>query len=267
MNDFLIGVCDAMPLDSIGNAPFVSKDIQKRINPQAIMQNAKSIIVVAVPYQKNIIDTQSGAGVVSSLAVNNDYHKIVKNVLYNIAIEQDIKNYKILVDSPYLDEKAFAQMAGIGYYGRNGLIITEKYGTKCNLGLLITDKYIMPATQNINHCPIYCRLCINACPTSAISDNGFNYKICISYLTQKAELTPKEEKLINNNLYGCDICQNACPKNKSEIYYADPEKWFILSDSEWQELYGHTAILWQGSKILKRNAKVVINNLTHKKQI
>ena len=277
MNDFLIGVCDATPLSGVGDAPFVSKDISKRTDPCAIMPDARSVIVVAVPYEKKILDlgtiyncphihatTMQQSGFISSLVTNSDYHKRVKDILHTIA--QDIKQYKILVDSPYLDERAFAQRAGIGYYGRHGLIITEKYGTRCNLGLLITDRYI-PTTCVLpeEFCSTDCKLCIKSCPTSALSDHGFNYKICISYLTQKADLLEHEAKLIGNHLYGCDICQNICPKNKpEEIYHADPEKWLTMSDDKWKELYGHTAILWQGNKILKRNAKVVINNLTGK---
>jgi epoxyqueuosine reductase len=111
-------------------------------------------------------------------------------------------------------------------------------------------------------CPSDCDLCISACPSNALENGRFNVTRCLSYLTQKDELSPEEEKLIahGGQLYGCEICQDACPFNapkKSQSRAVNPQDWLNMSDDDFIRLYGHTAVLWRGTEILRRNARLI----------
>ncbi|MCL2603737.1 MAG: DUF1730 domain-containing protein [Defluviitaleaceae bacterium] len=315
LNDFasrhncIIGVCDATPLArepyAAGFVPFVSKDLEKRTNPAAALSRVRSIIVVGFgnPGTKRggsspaeSIKKYSYRAELSSLGQNADYHKRVKVLLLDIAEELHKHfsiNYKILVDNPGLDERAFAVRAGLGFYGRHGLVVSEKFGSRFHIGLLLTDiplnalnpawnpaeahgnpsiEYPLAGCTNradslplrgigfAGECPPDCRRCIDACPTGALSPSrGFDVSRCISYLTQNDELTPEEETLLGNQLYGCDICQDACPFNAPRgKTWVDPHDWLAMSDDDFDRAYGHTAMLWRGAEILRRNARVII---------
>ena len=265
-HDILIGTCDASPLnpDNLKKSdfvPFVTKDINKRTNPASILKNAKSVIAIGVGQNISASYLSKGTAEISSLGVDGDYHKRVKSLLYKLVDEikkhADLK-YKILVDSPTLDERAFAHRAGLGFFGLNGLLISERFGSFFNIGLLITDIAIETTSkEKPRACPPNCRLCIKSCPNNAI-ENALNASLCISYLTQKDKLTDHEEKLLHNQLYGCDICQNVCPFNKhSQKYYVNLDEWLKMDDSDFNNKYGHTAMLWRGSEILKRNGNII----------
>jgi len=271
VNDCDIGVTDAAPLDTIphSDVPFVSRDMRKRTNPTAILPGANSVIVVAVPLPQPAIyseEKHSGKAHLSSLATTPDYHPRVKTLLQKLATERHI--YKILVDSPTLDERAFAARAGIGFLGLHGLIISPLYGTRFNIGLLVTDIQVdklQETTARPQPSCLSCQKCIAACPTNALSPGmPLNTNRCISYMTQAKNITPQQEALLAQagQLYGCDICQNACPYNTTRTpTVVDPQEWITLSDADFAKKYGHTAMLWQGTELLRRNARLVHNYL------
>ena len=282
-NNCIAGVCNAEPLDlPAGTVPFVSNDAQKRTHPDALLTEVRSIVVVGVGYDTvapaNDCDEEK-YGVISTLGQNNDYHKKIRTLLKSLVAElksnfsQINFSHKILVDSPYLDERILAQRAGIGFYGRHGLIVSERFGSRFNIGCLLTS---LPVDMNVKEpiassggaCPAECKRCINACPTGALREGaGLDFARCVSYLTQKKELSDDEARLIGNQLYGCDICQEVCPFNQPKRgenvvlkSYVNPQKWLDMSDEDFVEKYGHTAMLWQGAEILRRNAGVVVKN-------
>jgi epoxyqueuosine reductase len=285
---YIAGVCGSGSLDcrlyeQAGFVPFVSTDLHKRTKPAATAENAKSIIVIGVPHAEPK-GTEPSPAELSSLGQQRDYHNYVKTIAHTLAeylhtIDSDFKVYKTLIDSPGLDERALAVRAGLGFYGRHGLIISREYGTRFNIGCLLTNAEIETKTDSKPNTPaLYtaqklctdCNQCAAACPTGALSANplsanpnkNFDVRRCISYLTQKDKLTPTEEKLLGNQLYGCDICQDACPHNPPRAKtYIDPSQWLHMSDEDFQQKYGHTAILWRGAGILRRNAQIVSDNL------
>ena len=297
----IVGICDTTPLPhNVGRfTPFVSQNILKRSDPAANLPGAKSIIVVGVEAKlENFPPMPGGAGVLSVLGVNPDYHVAVRALLKRLADElqkhTDFK-YKILVDSSTLDERALAVRAGLGFLGRNGLVISREYGSRFNIGLLLTDipwdrgtdsvstppldscslvcapldmdVLLSPLIENDSNIKLVteepspchnCRKCISACPSGALSDSGeYNAARCISYLTQKDDLTPEEAALMGRHLYGCDVCQNACPFNRPQPPpWAMSEDWLTMSDDDFVNAYGHTAMLWRGVELLRRNARV-----------
>jgi len=270
-NDIITGVCDASPLDSeqLTNSPFVpfvSSDLQRRVDPSVTLPRVKSIIAVGVE-QSITGSNKNGTAQLSSLGTDSDYHIRVKQTLHNL--KQELTKHitfksKILVDSSGLDERAFAYRAGIGFFGRNGLIISEKFGSRFNIGLILTDIPLEKTSpQTKKSCPPGCSLCIDACPGAALGESTLNAKRCISYLTQKENLTKEEESLlsISNQLYGCDICQNICPLNTPrETYQINPKEWESMTDTDLKEKYSHTAMLWRGIEILRRNAHIITKN-------
>ena len=268
----IVGTCDASPLDESrysGFVPFVSTDVKKRTDPAAILPGVTGVIVVGVG-QVGPADTGANVEgehpILSSLGTDDDYHvrvrALVRQLVDELKQHYNFK-HKILIDSPNLDERAFAVRAGLGFLGRNGLVISQKFGSRFNIGLLLHNikelsNAAIPAQQ---YCPPNCRLCIDACPAKILQTNRYeNRTSCISYLTQKKELTPAEEALIadSNQLYGCDICQNVCPFNACrETNCIDARIWLRMDDTAFAEKYGHTAMLWQGAEILRRNAALL----------
>ena len=163
-----------------------------------------------------------------------------------------------------MDERAFAHRAGLGFYGRNGLIISPVFGSRFNIGLLLLDIPIATAAETAPlspRCPPTCRLCIDACPGGALRPGlPMDTKKCVSYLTQKRDWAG-EEAALHGQLYGCDICQDVCPFNAptQNKTYVNPWEWLEMDDEQFAQKYGHTAMLWQGAALLRRNAQAAID--------
>ena len=278
-NHCTIGICDAFPLDPAylqksAFVPFVRQDIKKRTDPDTILPGVQSIIVVGVgataPVQ-NQIKSAADTAQLSSIGTNYDYHPRVKFVLDQLVsdlLQHTSFNHKILVDSPTLDERALAQKAGIGFLGRSGLIISPQFGTRFNIGLLLIDIPLKSTAVSQGKCPTACRLCINACPNGALQpERPLDAARCISYLTQKKEWTGEEKTMLHDQLFGCDICQDACPFNATPHpkTYVNPQQWLDMEDAELAEKYAHTAMLWQGTEILRRNAQAAIRLVSRRR--
>jgi len=280
-NNAIIGACHAAPLE-IGRlmaspfVPFVSRDINKRTNPSASLKDAQSIIVIGVPQPlRGAAECASpeNTALLSSLGADEDYHVRVKGLLQKLAAELKIHygdfRHKILVDSSGLDERALAHRAGLGFFGRNGLIISTQFGSRFNIGCMLTsipiDVFGLFVESDSSHkkCPSDCKLCIEFCPGNALETEHLNPTRCVSYLTQKDELNQEESALIKNQLYGCDICQDICPFNAPrETVLINPETWLTMDDDAFKKQYENTAMLWRGTNIPRRNAKIVQANLT-----
>ena len=262
---YTIGITDASPItnDKLfgGFTPFVSSCTKKRTDPKEVFAQAKSIIVVLVPYACETYFSN-----LSSLGVCDDYHEIVKGILKNEAniLTKTFPSleYKIFVDSPNLCERSLAVRAGLCFFGKNNLCISPKYGSRFNIGLLLTnlyaEKFNITTDYVTDSCPDECDLCIKACPNGAIKEGEpLNVHRCISYLTQKDELDSGEKKLLHGQLFGCDICQTVCPKNlKHLLFYACPAEVVKLNDDKLYSLFKRTAMSWK-LKLFKRNAGII----------
>ena len=208
------------------------KEERKDINKY--FPEVQSVISVAMNYftgtSNEIIINGKQTHKFSSYAWGKDYHIIVKRKLnelldfIKIDLNQKVKGV-VCVDSSPIMEKQWAQRGGIGWQGKHTILINEDYGSWMFLGELLLDiplEYDKPFSKNL--CGS-CTVCINACPTNALSEYQLDAAKCISYLTveYKSELDPAQKSKLNGWIYGCDICQQVCPWNKKKQKYASED--------------------------------------------
>lgn len=214
-----------------GSMKWMESNIYKRENPGNILENAKTIIVTATNYylpEENEMGTESG--IISVYARHRDYHEVLKKKMKLLA-EFIKSNYgaesKIYVDTGPVMDKVWAKKAGIGWQGKNSLILTREYGSYVFISLIITDLEIPADEENSQTCG-NCRICIDACPTKAlVADSVLDSTKCLAYWTIEAkpeESFPEEINTeLSSRLFGCDICQQVCPWNKGKKIADFPE--------------------------------------------
>lgn len=301
----IIGIGSGEPFENIRakllseKVPFVdgSADyLEKRINPALTTPSVKSIIAIGVSYNKKLSNNFNAYNNFNSSRVNLsigsigvDYHKIVYQKLEDI--KRNIQDYTnnnnficdIFVDTGPLVDREVGIRCGLGAIGKSGNLISPKLGSIINIGYMLTDLKLKPSKLITQDFCKDCSACLKACPTKSIKHNySFDYKTCISYLTQKKELDMIECEVIKNNLYGCDICQLVCPYNKEtyceefnnpddiDLFKPTVESILGLSNKDFKMTYKNQACGWRGKKVLQRNAiiglvnnanKNIINNL------
>ncbi|MGL5380661.1 tRNA epoxyqueuosine(34) reductase QueG [Clostridium sp.] len=250
---------------------FEECDIEKKINPNLYMENGKVIISIAFPYFHNMEYIDNGFSIYTR---GNDYHTVVKKYLNNICeyIESLGGNAISLVDSNSLPERYIAYLSGIGFIGKNNMVITKKYGSYVFLGEIITDLDIeCNDIRSFNEINKYkeckdCSICYTECPSKAINSFKRNSNICVSYFTQKKDLDVKNIKLLNGRVFGCDSCQNKCPYNEGvefsnieefkplDIMNKDIDEFVLnINNKDFKETLKKTSCGWRGKNVLKRN--------------
>ena len=208
-----------------GEMSWMARDVHKRIDPREIFPPARSVVVVALNYFTPHQHQQSPAtGKVSRYAWGDDYHDVVKEKLLSllswIREQEPGAKGKICVDIQPVMDKAWAVRAGLGWLGKHSNVITPEHGSWVFIGELLLNLDLEFDTERIeDHCGT-CTLCIDACPTAAITEPYVvDSNKCISYATIELR-TPELPREIQENLsgwlYGCDICQDVCPWNRFE---------------------------------------------------
>lgn len=246
------------------SVPFVTADSDARENPFLIMEDAKTIIVLAFSYYT---DT---TGNLSMYARGQDYHTVTKKLsspILDFLIDEGYKA-EFFCDNANLDERYLAHHAGLGFTGKNGFLISPEFGSYIFLAHIITNCKISPDKPQNKTC-MGCRKCIDSCPTKALSTGDF-YS-CLSYVTQKkGDLTESEKQLIKNNntCWGCDICQKVCPHNSNlkETEISEFKKDLIcnltyenISNREFRKKYQNRAFTWRGKGVIDRNLSIIHN--------
>nr|WP_094096379.1 tRNA epoxyqueuosine(34) reductase QueG [Paenibacillus physcomitrellae] len=262
---------------------FEEKDIDKRIDPKLTMAEAESIIAIAVAYPSKMINPPKSEpgktrGILARSAWGRDYHTVLREAMDKLAdfIRERVPDVRIesMVDTGVLNDRAVAQRAGIGFSGKNGLIISPTWGSWIYLGEMITNLPFEPDPPLLEDCG-ECTKCLDACPTGALLGDGMlNAQRCVSFLTQtKGFLSDEFMRKIGNRLYGCDTCQMVCPKNRGKHWdhrpelQPDPEiaKPLLLplldiSNRDFKERFGSSAAAWRGKKPIQRNAVIALGN-------
>ena len=206
-----------------GQMSWMARDVHKRISPHEIFPQARSVVVVALNYYTPHQHQQSPAtGKVSRYAWGDDYHDVMKEKLLSLLSwikEQEPRvEGKVCVDIQPTMDKAWAVRAGLGWLGKHSNVITPEHGSWVFIGELLLNIDLEHEGERIeDHCGT-CTLCIDACPTAAITEPYVvDSNKCISYATieLRAPELPAELDLAGW-LYGCDICQDVCPWNRFE---------------------------------------------------
>lgn len=258
---------------------FQEKDIDKRTNPKLSLENCNSIIVLGLSYNNDfeIKKNNSKFGIISRSSWGIDYHIVLKNRIEKLI--KELKNrldfdYKFYVDTGPLVDRELAKNAGLGYYGKNCSIISPYYGSFIFLGYILTSIKLKTNTKILDKQCGDCNLCIQACPTGALEEPyKLNPHKCISHLSQIKDVPLDLRSKMQNKIYGCDTCQNVCPKNKGVIKPNHPEfiphmseglidieELFKMSKNDFNNKYGHMAGSWRGHNNLRKNGIINLVN-------
>ena len=256
---------------------FEESDVEKRTRPELLLNEAVSIIAIAIAYPSRMADAPQGVkgarrGIFSRSSWGKDYHAALRERLTLleafIATRYPEARMRSMVDTGELSDRAVAERAGIGWSAKNTNIITPEFGSYVYLGEMITNIPFRFDEAMEDQCGD-CRLCIDTCPTGAIVEGGqLNAQRCISFLTQTKGFLPDEFRgKIGNRLYGCDTCQTVCPKNKRKAnqihaeFEPDPEiakpllePLLAISNREFKDKFGYVSGSWRGKKPIQRNA-------------
>lgn len=260
---------------------YMERTKEKRLNPGSAFPWAKSVIMLAVNYYSGKLPAPSTNELkISRYAMGKDYHTVISNMLEELSVylleETGARRTVFYTDTGSIMEKELAERAGIGWIGKNTLLITEEYGSWIFLGEILTD-LIFECNEPVKNQCGKCNKCITSCPSKALfSEYKLNAEKCISYQTTQNRgklpdwFPPENSKYI----FGCDICQNVCPFNrevkKNNIKDLRPKPKLINPPVEWltgldnktfSTEFGDTPVEWMGFENLKRNFKAVINNL------
>lgn len=256
----------------------------KRKNPTSLLKGCKSLIVVGLLNQHITPITTTSTnkyGRIASFATGQDYHIRLTERLIMLRnyLSDDLNlhfNSKICVDSSPVLEKGLAQQAGLGWIGKNSLLISPTTGSYFNIGELLLDIDFNFSTEFSSDLCKECQLCIDACPTGCINTNKtINASQCISYLTieHKGNIEKPLRRKMGEWVFGCDICQQVCPYNIDflktfnditcdQIGFLDLNKEISLTESEFSSKYRTSPIKRIGFISYLRNLIIAIGNFS-----
>ena len=234
----------------------------------------QTIITLGLLYPSQLVKwKKKGYGILSRYSYGKDYHLVFKEKLRAISSKLEVLgiNHHYSVDTGFIDERYASYLSQMGYLGKNQFLITKDFGSYLFLATILVDIEIPKSPKALDDCGT-CRACIDACPSNAL-DHGFEEELCISYLTQaKKPFDNREISYLKTMVYGCDICQRVCPKNKAIDFHLHPgfeptgvENIDLLelldqTNKEYEAIYGENASSWKGALVMKRNAICLLAN-------
>ena len=241
-------------------------------HPETLLPGARTVVSAALCYYAEEPESREGEGRLPRYTWFDAYAELREKL---DALGRRLGgDYRVLVDeNDHVDREA-AVRAGVGFYGKNTMLITRRFGSWVVLGTLVTECELEPSAPLELDCGA-CRLCVEACPTGALDDPGtLDSTRCLSYWTQAPGPIPEEYRAeLGAQVYGCDICQDVCPWNrgveKRRAEQAPPEgaephvslvEWLELDDSELTERYDRLYFPRNDPRYLRRNALIALGN-------
>lgn len=256
-----------------GDMRYMHNNLHLRANPKELLPEAKSMIMVLMNYYPRRWQPADKPQI-AAYAYGNDYHHIVKSKLSQLAEEINKvapHSYAVFCDSAPVLERYWASRAGLGWIGRNGMLVNPRLGTFTFIGTLITSLDLEPNKEMGNRCGT-CRRCVDACPTNAILNKTIDARRCLSYQTieKRGDIDNELIEAAENTLYGCDRCQLACPWNR----FAHPHNhlelepiegifeldWASMSRSEFNRKLKFSPMQRAGLKKIKARYEQIIHN-------
>lgn len=259
-----------------GEMYYMANHFDKRLNPVKLVEGAKSVISLMYNYypKKDIANNKTYK--VAKYAYGKDYHFVIKNklkILFNTIIENIGEiNGRVFVDSAPVHERAWAAKSGLGWVGKNTLLLNKKKGSFFFLAEIILDVELEYDSPVSDHCGM-CTKCIDACPTDAISSPYVvDGSKCISYFTieLKNEIPQAYKGQFEDWIFGCDICQDVCPWNRFSSPHQEVEftphsnlknmkkrDWEDITEEVFEKVFRKSPLKRTKYKGLKRNIKFV----------
>jgi epoxyqueuosine reductase len=240
-------------------------------HPESLLPGARSVVSVAQCYWRPEAPLGAGEGRLARYTWRDEYAGLRAGL---DALGRRLGGaYRVLVDANQHVDREAAARSGIGFYGKNTMLITRRHGSWVVLGTLVTDVELEPSPPFAADCG-RCRLCVDACPTGALDEPGtLDATRCLSWSTQKPEPIPDDHRAaLGAQVYGCDICQDVCPWNRGvqrrreELPESDEGRVDLV---EWlradgRELVGRLDRLYvprNDPRWLRRNALVALGNV------
>lgn len=205
-----------------GGMAWMARDPEVRLDPGLLLPGCRTVLMTASSYYFPAPEPEAGTGIIARFARGEDYHFVLRRKLRELVRRIQAlapgTAARICIDSAPVYEKGWAVRAGIGWQGKNTLIISPQAGSWIVLGAILLDVELETDARQPGRCG-RCRRCLDACPTGALSEPGrLDARRCLSYYTiEHASAGPMPEEIarrMGNRIFGCDICQEVCPFNQ-----------------------------------------------------
>jgi epoxyqueuosine reductase len=246
---------------------------EESCHPELLLPGARTVVSAALCYYAPEPDRPPGHGRLPRYTWWDAYAELREKL---DALGREIGGaYRVLVDANQHVDREGAARSGVGFYGKNTLLITQRHGSWVVLGTLVTDVELDPTPPLDADCGA-CRLCIDACPTGALDEPGtLDATKCLSYWTQAAAPMPEAYRAeLGPQVYGCDICQDVCPWNRgvekrragaSLPAGAEPHvslaDWLAADPGELRRRYARLYVPRNDGRLLQRNAAIAAENV------
>ena len=264
---------------------YLSRSAERRADVRQVLPSARSVVVTATlyntrrPYSTECADATRA--LVARYAWGDDYHEVIGRRLNALAewmhaASPEPIETRAYVDTGPVQERVYAQQAGVGWIGRNTCVINPAIGSWIFLSEIICSLPLVPDAPSFDQCGT-CTLCIEACPTDALVEPGvLDATRCISYLTieHRGPIDPTLHAAMGAHVYGCDICQEVCPWN-GHVPVSDDPAWQArpvwdapslrrlsrISDEDLQSALSGSAMARAKPSGIRRNIEIAVRNL------
>jgi epoxyqueuosine reductase len=265
---------------------YLAEHMPLKAHPETLLPGVQSVIAVTLNYNQPV-PRKRGRPRIARYALGRDYHRVLRGRLRRLgdwltATYPDATS-RACVDSAPIFERDYARLAGLGWFGKNTMLIDSRRGSWFFIGILLSTVPFEPDSPAQGGCGT-CTRCIDTCPTGAIVfENGrwgIDSRRCISYLTieHRGEFTPEQAAAIGEWTFGCDVCQEVCPFNQprprqplrakeTEVEdfrqtraWPDLVQLAQIEEAEWDALTRGSAVRRAGVRGLRRNAQANLRN-------
>jgi len=289
----LVGVCPAVTPEGVhhlyrwlaagyaGQMQYLESRAHAYEHPSHVLPDARSLLLLGAAYRtEEPVAPQSGEGRISRYAWGHDYHDVLREKLHTLCdilrAEVPGANARGVVDTAPLLEREFAQLAGLGWVGKNTLILNKRLGSWLFLAAVLTDQVLdYDEPHAASHCGT-CTACLDACPTQAfVAPYVLDARRCISYLTiELRDTIPTELRSgLGGWVFGCDVCQDVCPWNRKAprqetaafmpaagMNPIDLVALFRMDEETFRATFRHTPLWRPRRRGILRNAALVLGN-------